>query len=169
MAHVTVRPRNVLLFVMLCSSGLTFAEARQSQIGAEYSRWLNEDVHWIVTDQERTNFLMLETGKARDEFIREFWERRNPTPGARHNSFKEEHYRRLAFANEHFAARAPGWTTDRGHIYILYGPPDAITPHVASGTTVPSQTWHYRRLGDNTGVSFEFVDACRCGEYKLKR
>ena len=169
MTHMTVRTRNVFLFVMLCSSGFAFGEARQSQLGAEYSKWLNEDVRWIVTDQERTDFLKLENAKARDEFIREFWERRNPTPGTGHNSFKDEHYRRLAFANEHFAARTPGWTTDRGHIYIFYGPPDEITPHAASGTTVPSQTWYYRRLGDNTGRSLMFVDACRCGEYKLKK
>ena len=169
MAPRMVRPRNALLFVIFCLSILTFGEARQSQLGAEYSKWLNEDVRWIVADQERTDFLTLENGNARDEFIREFWERRNPTPGAVHNSFKEEHYRRLAFANEHFAARTPGWKTDRGHIYILYGRPDAITPHAPSRTIVPSQTWYYRRSADNTQMSFEFVDECRCGEYKLKK
>ena len=169
MARGMVGQRNVLLFVIFGLSICTFGEAAQSQLGAEYSRWLNEDVRWIVTDQERTDFLMLENGNARDGFIREFWERRNPTPGASHNSFKEEHYRRLAFANEHFAARSPGWKTDRRHVYIVYGPPDAITPHAGSGTTVPSETWYYRRLADNTQASFKFVDACRCGEYKLKK
>jgi GWxTD domain-containing protein len=130
---------------------------------------LNEDVRWIVTDQERNDFLTLDSAKARDEFIKEFWERRSSTPGNQHNAFKEEHYRRLVFANEHFAGRTPGWKTDRGHIYIVYGPPDVITTRGGVEASGPSQTWSYRHIGDKSQVSFEFVDACPCGEFKLKK
>lgn len=168
MSRIMVRFTTALVAV-LCSSILASAEAKQPQFEAEYSKWLNEDVHWIVTDQERSEFLTLENDKARDKFIKEFWERRNPTPGSENNPFKEEHYRRLAFANEHFAAGTPGWETDRGHIYIVYGPPDTITPQAGSVATGPSEIWYYRNWGDKTGVSFEFVDTCRCGEYKLNK
>jgi GWxTD domain-containing protein len=87
-----------------------------------YKKWLREDVARIITDQERTDFKKLSTDKQRDAFVVAFWERRNPNPGSSENKFKEEHYRRLAYANTHFAAGVPGWKTDRGRIYILYGP-----------------------------------------------
>lgn len=87
-----------------------------------YKKWLEEDVAWIITDQERADFAKLSTDKQRDEFVVAFWERRNPTPGSTENKFKEEHYRRLAYANSHFANGVPGWKTDRGRKYILYGP-----------------------------------------------
>lgn len=86
-----------------------------------YKKWLEEDVRWIITDQERANFLKLATDRQRDEFVVAFWERRNPIPGSSENKFKEEHYRRLAYANTHFATDVPGWKTDRGREYILYG------------------------------------------------
>jgi GWxTD domain-containing protein len=159
----------VVIVAVLCSSTPVLGETKQSLLSSEYSKWLNEDVHWIATDDERSDFLRLENGKARDEFIRHFWERRNPTPGSDGNSFKVEHYRRLAFANDHFAGRNPGWKTDRGRVYVIYGPPDTITPHAGSEIATPSQTWYYEHLGDKTPVSFEFVDDCRCGDYKLKK
>jgi GWxTD domain-containing protein len=87
-----------------------------------YKKWLTEDVAWIITDQERTDFKKLSTDKQRDDFVVAFWERRNPIPRSSENKFKEEHYQRLAYANTHFAAGVPGWKTDRGRIYILYGP-----------------------------------------------
>jgi GWxTD domain-containing protein len=88
-----------------------------------YKKWLEQDVAWIITGQERADFVKLSTDKQRDEFVVAFWERRNPTPGSSKNKFKEQHYRRLAYANTHFAASVPGWKTDRGRMYILYGPP----------------------------------------------
>jgi GWxTD domain-containing protein len=87
-----------------------------------YKKWLMEDVAWIITDQERTDFKKLSTDEQRDDFVVAFWERRNPNPGSPTNKFKEEHYRRLAYANSHFATGVPGWKTDRGRTYILYGP-----------------------------------------------
>ena len=131
-----------------------------------YQHWLDEDVRYIITKQERTQYTQLKTDAERDAFVVDFWERRNPEPGSSHNAFKEEHYRRLAYANEHFAAGIAGWQTDRGHVYILYGPPDAkdiqdtVSPHF--------EVWEYKFIdGGGKDVELEFVDKCSCGKYKL--
>lgn len=91
-----------------------------------YKKWLEEDVRWIITDQERADFKKLADDKERDRFIAEFWERRNPTPGRSRNIVKEEHYQRLAYVDQHFSEDVPGWKTDRGRVYIMWGPPDDI-------------------------------------------
>ena len=127
-----------------------------------YHKWLNEDVAYIIDQAERTAFLRLTNDEERDKFVEQFWERRNPTPGAP-NKFKEEHYRRLAYANEHFASGVPGWKTDRGHIYILYGPPDELEVH-------PHRTeiWlyhHVKGVGDNAAITF--VDSTGRGDFRL--
>ena len=127
-----------------------------------YFKWLNEDVAYILDQAERTAFLSLTANEERDRFIEQFWERRNPTPGAP-NKFKEEHYRRLAYANGHFASGVPGWKTDRGHIYVLYGPPDELEVH-------PHRTeiWlyhHVKGVGDNTAITF--VDSTGRGDFRL--
>lgn len=154
------------LIAVLCLSAQIFAKPVQTQLTPEYAKWLHEDVRWIITDQERAQFLTLKSDRARDQFVTEFWEHRNPTPGSSHNGFKEEHYRRLAFANQHFAAGTAGDQTDRGRIYVVYGPPDEITSN--TDLHVLSQTWYYRHLNDQREhVTFEFVDGCQCGEYKL--
>jgi GWxTD domain-containing protein len=129
----------------------------------QYEKWPDEDVRWIITDKERAKYLNLQTDRQRDAFIKAFWERRNPKPGSRENQFKEEHYRRLAYANTHFAATVPGSTTDRGHIYIVYGPPEEIDS--AADGSRPSQLWRYRLEG--VSLAFRFVDGCACGNYKL--
>lgn len=152
------------------------AQVGVSQLKPEYQKWLKEDVRWIITDQERKDFLQLATDQARDQFVVDFWERRNPTPGSKTNAFKEEHYRRLAFANEHFAGKIPGWHTDRGRIYIVYGPPDSIETHravehvhgIVDSKNLPYEVWHYNHMngaGDNQNL--RFVDVCRCGDYRL--
>jgi GWxTD domain-containing protein len=149
-----------VLTLLAMLSGMT----RADQLKPEYQKWLNEDVRWIMTSQERAQFTQLPTDQARDRFVVKFWEHRNPAPGSRVNAFKTEHYRRLAFANQHFAARLPGWETDRGRIYILYGPPDAIARHPGA---IPDEVWSYRRLNGNENVTFRFVDRCLCGDYSL--
>ena len=131
-------------------------------VSNSYFRWLNEDVAYIIDQAERTAFLRLTNDEEREKFIEQFWERRNPTPGAP-NKFKEEHYRRLAYANEHFASGVPGWKTDRGHIYILYGPPDELEVH-------PHRTeiWlyhHVKGVSDNTAITF--VDGTGQGDFRL--
>jgi GWxTD domain-containing protein len=131
-----------------------------------YSKWLHEDVAYIFDQAKRAAFLALATNEERDKFIEHFWERRNPSPGAP-NEFKEEHYRRLAYANGHFASGVPGWQTDRGHIYILYGPPDEKESHpqAAGGS---AETWLYHHVsgvGDNATITF--VDSTGRGDFRL--
>ena len=105
----------------------------KEELKGPYKKWVNEDVHWIITDEELKAFKSLSNDEERDNFIEQFWLRRNPNPDSPENEFREEHYRRIAYANEHFAAGKPGWKTDRGHIYIAYGPPDSQETHPSGG------------------------------------
>ena len=106
----------------------------REELKGPYKKWVNEDVHWIITDQELKAFKSLSNDEERDNFIEQFWLRRNPNPDSPENEFREEHYRRIAYANEHFAAGKPGWKTDRGHIYISFGKPDSIDSHPSGGS-----------------------------------
>ncbi|AXC14522.1 hypothetical protein ACPOL_5270 [Acidisarcina polymorpha] len=153
----------------------------REELKGPYKKWVNEDVHWIITDQELKAFKSLSNDEERDNFIEQFWLRRNPNPDSPENEFREEHYRRIAYANEHFAAGKPGWKTDRGHMYISFGKPDSIDAHPSGGqydrpqdegggstSTFPFEIWHYRYLegvGDN--IDIEFVDTCMCGDYHM--
>jgi GWxTD domain-containing protein len=153
----------------------------RQELKGPYKKWLDEDVRWIITDQEMKAFKSLANDEERESFIENFWLRRNPNPDSPENEFKEEHYRRIAYSNEHYAAGKPGWKTDRGHMYIAYGKPDSIDSHPAGGTyerpmdegggettTFPFETWHYRYIegiGDN--IDIEFVDTCQCGDYHM--
>ncbi len=129
-----------------------------------YDKWLEEDVAYIVTPKERTEFLHLTTGADRQHFIEQFWLRRDPTPSAP-NEFKEEHYRRIAYANQRFASGVPGWKTDRGRIYITYGPPDEIESYPSGAATEPPfEHWRYR--GDHI-ITYTFIDKNRTGDYSL--
>jgi TonB family protein len=135
-----------------------------------YKTWITQDVLWIISPEERAAFLKLQNDEERDLFIQQFWERRNPIPGSAENSFRSEHYARIAYANEHFAANAPGWKSDRGHIYIAYGKPESIGSHPSaapgSGSSFPYEIWHYRHIdGIGDKVDLKFVDTCNCGEY----
>jgi GWxTD domain-containing protein len=151
------------------------------ELSKTYKKWLDEDVVWIITDEERAAFKQLSNDEERDNFIEAFWQRRDPTPDTEENEYKEEHYRRIAYANEHFAAGVPGWKTDRGRIYIMYGPPDEIDSHPSGGSyerpieegggetsTFPFEDWRYRYLeGIGQEVIIEFVDTCMCGDYHM--
>jgi len=146
-----------------------------------YKQWLNEDVVYIITPEERNAFLQLQTNEEREQFIEQFWLRRSSNPDLPDNDFKEEHYRRIAYANEHFASGIPGWKTDRGRMYIMWGPPDEIDSHPTGGTydrpmeegggstsTYPWETWRYRYLeGIGENIILEFVDPSGSGEYHL--
>ena len=156
-------------------------KALHQELSKTYKKWLDEDVRWIITDQEREAFLKLSNDEERDQFIEQFWLRRNPTPDSVDNPYKDEHYRRIAYANEHFAAGIAGWKTDRGRMYIMYGPADEITSHPAGGTydrpidegggttsTFPFEDWRYRYLeGVGQNIIIEFVDTCMCGDYHM--
>jgi len=147
----------------------------------EYQKWLSEDVRYVITDQERADFKKLTTDEQRDKFIDDFWERRNPNPGSKENAFKEEHYRRIAYTNQHFAAKIPGWKTDRGRMYIMFGPPDQVDHHYSAAGSEKAgslvgvgqipydwELWHYRYIdGIGKDVTFKFVDTCGCGRYEM--
>jgi GWxTD domain-containing protein len=151
------------------------------ELSPQYKRWLDEDVVYIITPEERRAFLHLQTNEEREQFIEAFWQRRNPDPDSPENTYKEEYYRRIAYANEHFASGIPGWKTDRGKIYIMWGPPDEIDAHPTGGTwdrpmdqgggettTYPYEDWRYRYLeGIGENVEIEFVDPTSTGEYHL--
>ena len=139
----------------------------RAELASAYRKWLNEDVAYLITARERAAFAALETDAERDRFIEQFWQRRNPTPGAAENAFKEEHYRRLAYANEHFAGSVPGWRSDRGRLYITYGPPDEIDDH--SGESVPRQDWRYVHIeGLGYDIKVEFFDPGKTGDYRME-
>src|SRR4051794_6248325 len=157
-------------------------EARlKKELETPYRKWLNEDVAYIITDEERAAFKKLQTDEEREQFIEQFWLRRDPTPDSVENEFKEEHYRRIAYANEHYASGIPGWKTDRGRIYITFGPADEIESHPSGGTyerppeegggttsTFPFETWRYRYIEDiGNDIIIEFVDPTMSGEYRM--
>jgi len=138
---------------------------RDPHVSERYKKWLKEDVVYIVTDQERKEFRNLTSDNQRDEYIAAFWERRNPTPGSAHNSLKEEHYRRIAYANAHFAVALPGWLTDPGRVYIIYGPPDSVELH--PGFSPPIEIWRYALLEGCPNAMRTFTDKTGGGDYML--
>src|SRR5271155_3774543 len=151
------------------------------ELDTPYRQWLNEDVVYIISPDERNAFLQLATNEEREQFIEQFWLRRSGNPDLPDNDFKEEHYRRIAYANEHYASGIPGWKTDRGKMYIIWGPPDEIESHPTGGTydrpmeegggttsTYPWETWRWRYLeGIGENIVLEFVDPSQSGEYHM--
>jgi GWxTD domain-containing protein len=145
-----------------------------------HQKWLDEDVVYIITDAERLAFQQLKSDAEREQFIEQFWSRHNPAPGQGQNPFKEEHYRRIAYAKEHFAAGVPGWKTDRGRVYTVLGPPDEIESHPkfesyqrppeeGGGMTsgYPFEQWRYREVAGVGPLILEFIDPTLKGEYGL--
>ena len=148
-------------------------QTRSAAVAAEspYQRWLDEDVVYIILDEERAAFLRLTADEERKMFIEQFWLRRDPTPGTRENEFKDEHYRRIAYSNQRFAAASgkDGWRTDRGHMYIMYGPPDEIESHPKGVTgAYPTDVWLYRHVdGIGENLTFTFIDRSGTRDYQL--
>lgn len=156
-------------------------EKLRKELETPFRKWLNEDVTYIITDEERAAFKRLQTDEEREQFIEQFWLRRDPTPDTQENEFKEEHYRRIAYSNERYASGIPGWKTDRGRIYIAFGPPDEIESHPSGGTyerpieegggttsTYPFEQWRYRWIeGIGNDIIIEFVDPTMTGEYRM--
>jgi GWxTD domain-containing protein len=153
----------------------------KAEVKEVYKNWLKKDVAFIITSEEKKAFNALKTDEERENFIENFWRRRDPNPDTEENEFREEYYERIAYANEHFASGIPGWMTDRGRIYITWGKPDSVESHPSGGsydrpsyegggstTTYPFEVWFYRHL-DNVGdgVEIEFVDPTGTGEYKI--
>jgi len=154
--------------------------ALRQELERPFRRWLDEDVGYIITAEERQTFGRLQTAEEIESFIEQFWLRRDPTPDSFENEYKEEHYRRIAYANERFASGIQGWRSDRGRIYIAFGPPDERTQHAGGsyrrpraeggGQTqaYPFEIWRYRWLeGIGDDVNIEFVDPTMTGEFRL--
>lgn len=153
------------------------------EANAVYKKWMDNDVAYIITDQEKKAFKALTTDEERENFIENFWRRRDPNPDTEENEYREEYYERIAYANQHFASGIPGWKTDRGRVYIAHGKPDSIEAHPSGGsydrpsyegggstTTYPFETWFYRHLdGIGDGIEIEFVDPTGTGEYRMAR
>jgi GWxTD domain-containing protein len=148
-----------------------------------YKKWINNDVAYIITKDEKKAFYALQTDEERENFIENFWRRRDPNPDTEENEYREEYYERIAYANEHYTSGIPGWKTDRGRTYIAWGKPDSVESHPSGGsydrpsyegggstTTYPFEVWFYRHL-DNVGdgLEIEFVDPTGTGEYRLAR
>lgn len=162
----TERPRNV-----------------KPELKEAYKRWLDQDVPYLITKEERRAFMSLQTDEERENFIENFWRRRDPNPDTEENEFREEYYERIAYANERFTSGIPGWRTDRGRIYIAWGKPDSIESRPSGGaydrpsyegggttTTYPFEIWFYRHLeGVGDGIEIEFVDPTGTGEYRIAR
>ena len=146
-------------------------ERLRQELESPFRRWLSEDVAYIITDDERAAFKHLNSDAEREHFVEQFWLRRDPTPGTAENEFKEEHYRRIAYANEHYASAVPGWKTDRGRIYITYGPPDEKESHASTtgaNSFFASEQWRYRYIeGVGTNIAVEFVSTPGTGEYHM--
>ncbi len=191
--------RNAVLTVSILAAGASIGFAQDPKkptedpsnkvrnVGKEnnkiYSNWLNKDVDYIITSEERKAYKALKTDEERENFIENFWRRRDPDPDTEENEYRDEFYERIAYANEHFASGIPGYKTDRGRIYITFGKPDEIESHPSGGsydrpsyegggstTTYPFETWFYRHL-DNVGdgIEVEFVDPTGTGEYRIAR
>ncbi|HUQ50320.1 MAG TPA: GWxTD domain-containing protein [Terriglobales bacterium] len=157
------------------------AKAFKREVSDIYKSWLENDVKWIISGEELTAFKQLSNDEERDQFIEQFWLRRDPTPDTVENETREEHYQRIAYANEHFAAGIAGWRTDRGRIYVVFGKPDSIESHPSGGSymrpteegggmtsTYPFETWRYRFIeGIGQEVEIEFVDDCMCNKYEM--
>jgi GWxTD domain-containing protein len=153
----------------------------ERELAGPWKKWLNEDVVYIITDEEKQAFKRLKTDEERQQFVEAFWARRDPTPDTEENEYKEEHYRRIAYANDHYASGIPGWKTDRGMIYIKYGPADEIESHPSGGSynrpieegggetsTYPFEDWRYRYIeGVGSNINIEFVDPSMSGEYHI--
>lgn len=153
----------------------------ERELAGPWKKWLNEDVVYIITDEEKQAFKRLKTDEERQQFVEAFWARRDPTPDTEENEYKEEHYRRIAYANDHYASGIPGWKTDRGMIYIKYGPADEIDSHPSGGSynrpieegggetsTYPFEDWRYRYIeGVGSNINIEFVDPSMSGEYHM--
>jgi GWxTD domain-containing protein len=156
---------------------------RRPELNEAYRRWLDRDVAYIITEAERRAFRRLQTDEEREQFIEMFWRRRDPDPDTDVNEYREEYLERIAYANQHFASGVPGWRTDRGRIYIMFGPPDGRESNPTGGqyqrpsyhgggstTTYPFEVWFYRHIpGVGSGIEIEFVDPTGSGEYRIAR
>ena len=135
----------LLLLTGYPEAGATGVEKTTADMPQHYKDWLKKDVVYIITPREKEAFLQFESDRERDIFIDAFWKQRDPTPGTPANEFKEEHYRRLDYADKYFGrgTTRPGRETDRGRIYIILGPPLDIGRYEVESYVYPARIWSY--------------------------
>jgi GWxTD domain-containing protein len=188
--HQFIRRLSLAILALVLAVPALFAQDlpdrkrnEKPELPKAYKDWIDKDVAYIITPQERDAFKKLKTNEEREQFIELFWRRRDPDPDTDENEYREEYYERIAYANEHFASGVPGWKTDRGRIYIMYGKADEVETHPMGGsydrpsyqgggntTTYPFEIWFYRYLpGIGSGIEIEFVDPTGSGEYRIAR
>jgi GWxTD domain-containing protein len=142
------RLRNILvtLFAVILCVGSAARADNLKNLPKDYRDWLERDVAYIITNEEKAAFLRLTTNDQREKFIKDFWEIRNPTPGSPDNTYKDEIYRRIAYANERFSAGSgtDGWRTDRGRVYITLGPPQQTAKYLNAANLFPMEIWFYQ-------------------------
>lgn len=140
-------------------------QSSQTALTESYTRWVGEDVAYIITTDEKRAFLMLKTNEERELFIAEFWQRRDPNPSTSDNEYRAEHYSRIAYANQRFTFNdTAGWRTDRGRIYITYGKPDEVQKSSSQ------EVWIYNVLpGRGRDVKVEFLDKSGTGDFRLRQ
>ena len=167
--------KNRLFLIFIVLSFFIAAEATKtkvSELPLTYKKWLEEEVVYIITSREREVFLELKIDRERNLFIEAFWKHRDPTPGSPKNEFKDEHYRRINYANHSFGRGAPtvGWRTDRGRIYIILGEPMNIQRFEGKSQIQPSEVWFYQGktdVGLPPGFNLVFFQESGTGEYRL--
>ncbi|MBM3789570.1 MAG: GWxTD domain-containing protein, partial [Acidobacteria bacterium] len=157
------------------------ADRKQESLADYFRQWLEKDVKYIITEDEKAVFQQLTADEEREQFVEQFWHRRDTDPTTPENEFKIEHYRRIQYANDVFAAGIPGWMTDRGRIYIKFGAPDRLQTYAGGsgyerpwqeggGRTVthPFERWEYRHIeGIGDDIEIEFVDYSGGNLYKI--
>jgi GWxTD domain-containing protein len=167
--------RTIVAVMALLFSLQLYAASKKPELPAQYKKWLTQDVVYIITDEERKAFLDLTTDPERDKYIETFWAIRNPLRDPEHNPFKEEHYARIEYANSHFnhESTTPGWMTDMGRAYILFGPPTSRHPFVGYSQIYPMELWFYdNKINSSALPSFFyllFYINSDIGDYKFYR
>jgi GWxTD domain-containing protein len=150
----------VLVLGVMCLMEPASAQRRKDGLPEKYGKWLDEEVTYIITEEERKAFLRLSEDKARERFIEDFWAVRNPLRSSGSNPYKEEHYRRIEYANEHFGRQSntPGWKTDMGRAWILFGKPVSQNRFITGGQLYPCELWFYpNATGDPALPSFFYL------------
>jgi GWxTD domain-containing protein len=157
------------LFAAMAATG-AFGQKKE-KLAKTYREWLEHDVVYIITKEERERFLKLSSNEARDKFMNDFWEVRNPTPGSEVNSYKEEIYKRIAFADSRFGpgSGSDGWRTDRGHIYITLGAPQSKQVYRNAANLWPFEIWFYANANPALPTAFYvlFYDRDGTGDYRI--
>jgi GWxTD domain-containing protein len=143
----TVFYRLSALILLVLAASLPARAQKTPALSGKYRAWLEEEVVYIITATEREVFRELTTDRERDLFIESFWRHRDPSQGTEKNEFREEHARRIAYANKRFlGAGKPGWKTDRGKVYIILGPPRTQHEYLGLSSIYPAEVWSYQGI-----------------------